>query len=115
LYSGKAVPAEIQSLENLEAMPAIGKVWFVDNFGNLKTTLRAEDIGFEEGREFTLSNGEPVACYRRLADVPKATTGLTIGSSGYGQDRFLEVVVGERGRATDVHSLTIGSEVLTTA
>jgi len=71
-------------------------VWWIDSFGNCKTTLLAEDIAFQPGaeREIIL-NGLSIkaTCYRQLRDVPDNQTGLTLGSSGYGGKRFLELVV----------------------
>lgn len=71
-------------------------VWWIDSFGNCKTTLVAEDVQFEEGaeREIVL-NGLAIkaVCYRQLRSVPDYQTGLTMGSSGYGNKRFLELVV----------------------
>jgi len=87
-------------------------VWLVDNFEDVKTTLLPEDIAFEQGKQIELSNGEVATCYRRLADVPKDVTALTIGSSGYGPHRLLEVVVGGCGKASSLHGLVIGDPVL---
>lgn len=71
-------------------------VWWIDSFGNCKTTLLAEDVNFENGaeREIIL-NGLAIkaTCYKQLRDVPDYQTGLTMGSSGFGAKRFLELVV----------------------
>jgi hypothetical protein len=96
-----------------------GKVWAVDNFGNAKTTLVANDIAFEEGKQVKLADGSVATCYRRLADVPTAETALVLGSSGYGDERFLEVVVPWKAggqavsdSAAERHKLAVGSTVL---
>lgn len=78
-------------------IPDVGPgVWWIDSFGNCKTTLLPEDIQFEEGakREFVL-NGLAIAatCYKQLRAVPDYHTGLIVGSSGYGDKRFIELVV----------------------
>ncbi len=65
-----------------------------------------------EFKQITLHNGEVATCYRRLADVPKDVTALTIGSSGYGTHRFLEVAIGGCGKAGSLHGFDIGSPVL---
>lgn len=71
-------------------------VWWIDSFGNCKMTLLPKDINFEEGakREFIL-NGLAIeaTCYKQLRQVPDYHTGLIVGSSGYGSQRFLELVV----------------------
>jgi hypothetical protein len=110
LWQGRPLPSKTQSLAELPS--AKGLVWLVDNFDDVKTTLLPEDIGFVDGKKLKLANGEPAVCYRRLADVPKNITAVTIGSSGYGQHRFLEVVIGHRGKAGSTHGFTIGSPVL---
>lgn len=110
IQQGKPVPSTEQSLAELPSPK--GLAWLVDNFDNVKTTLLPEDVDFAQGKELILSNGKPVTCYTRLADVPKDATGLTIGSSGYGSHRFLEVVIGGCGKAARDHQLSIGSPVL---
>lgn len=110
LWQGRPVPSKKQSLAELPSPK--GQAWHVDNFDNVKTTLLPEDIGFEQGKRVTLANGESATCYRRLADVPKDVTALTIGSSGYGSHRFLEVVVGGCGQAGSTHGFKTGSSIL---
>lgn len=110
LWQGKPVPSQKQSLAELPSPK--GQVWQIDNFDNVKTTLLPEDIGFGQGKQVTLFNGEIATCYRRLADVPKGVTALTIGSSGYGQHRLLEVVIGGCGKAGSTHGFEVGSSVL---
>lgn len=84
------IPAEYYALSNIPDAPHA--VWWVDNFGNCKTTMLPEDIGFEPGKTLESKIG-PISCYERLKDVPNDETALIVGSSGYGQSRFLEVVV----------------------
>ncbi len=110
LWKVKPVPSQRQPLAGL-ASPS-GQVWQIDNFGNVKTTLLPENVSFEQGKKIPLYNGKVATCYRRLADVPKGATALTIGSSGYGPHRFLEVVIGGCGQASSVHGFEIGSPVL---
>jgi hypothetical protein len=117
LTQGKPVPSTTEQLTN---EPGIrGKVWCIDSFGNAKTTLLPADVGFEEGKTVILEDGKPATCYRRLADVPKDSSALTIGSSGYGTDRFLEVIVQwkddgfhESDSAVKRHGFSVGSSVL---
>jgi hypothetical protein len=110
VWQGKPVPSTPQSLAELPS--AKGKAWFIDNFDNVKTTLLPEDVAFEDGKQVTLSNGRTATCYTRLTDVPQNATALTIGSSGYGEHRFLEVVIGHRGKAATEHGFTIGASIL---
>lgn len=110
LWQNKPVPSQRRSLANLPS--AKGQVWHIDNFGNAKTTLTANEVGFKQGKALRLAGGLQAICYNRLTDVPKGTLALTIGSSGYGPHRFLELAIGHRGRAADTHELTIGESVI---
>ncbi|HSX35673.1 MAG TPA: hypothetical protein VLH84_01925 [Patescibacteria group bacterium] len=110
LWKGRTVPARLQTLQDLPSVKAA--VWLVDNFDDVKTTLLPQDVQFAEGRQVRLANGRIATCYRRLVDVPAGVTALTVGSSGYGQHRFLEVVIGHCGRASKVHRLKVGGPVL---
>lgn len=110
IWRGKPVPSKKQPLAELPSPR--GQVWQIDNFDNVKTTLLPEDVSFEQGKLVTLFNGEVATCYSRLTDVPKDFTALTIGSSGYGSHRFLEVAVGGCGKAGSQHEFAIGASVL---
>ncbi len=117
LVQDRPVPSKIVQLAS--KVNAKGAVWYIDNFGNAKTTLTPADIDFQEGQTFMLADGHRAVCYNRLADVPRDTTALTIGSSGYGSSRFVEVIVqwqdgGFHGSnsAEQRHKLDIGSPIL---
>lgn len=74
---------------------------WVDSFGNIKTNALPEDAGFQDG---ALKPGATVVikideqrqlrlpCYNRLKDIPDHQVALTIGSSGLGSKRFLEIM-----------------------
>lgn len=81
-------------------------VWWIDSFGNCKTTLLPSDVNFEAGasREISLHGVDLTAtCYRQLRDVPDVETGLILGSSGYGSQRFLELVIQGQSAAKRYH------------
>lgn len=88
--SGVDVPFASQPLSELLDIPKA--VWWVDCFGNCKTTLLVEDGGYEVGKTVKTSVGE-IPCYYRLKDVPDNEPGLIVGSSGIDNRRFLELVV----------------------
>jgi hypothetical protein len=90
LWDGIEVPVEEYSLDEIPETPKA--IWWVDNFGNCKTTMLPEEIGFEPGKKIQTSVGE-LTCYARLKDVPNDEPALIIGSSGLGHKRFLELVV----------------------
>lgn len=71
-------------------------VWYVDAFGNVKLTLMAPEVDFEPGRSVSMrvSGGVlNVVCFDGLAAIPDGILGLTIGSSGLGTRRFLELQI----------------------
>ena len=87
---GVEIPCEELPLSDIPDSPHV--VWWVDNFGNCKTTMLAEEIGHEPGKVLKTRFGD-VICYERLKDVPNGETGLIIGSSGLGRKRFIEFVI----------------------
>lgn len=88
--NGLEIPHEVQPLT--EFLPAPLSVWYIDNFGNCKTTAWVEDLGHEAGKKLNTPWGE-LTCYNRLKDVPNREPGIIVGSSGYRDHRFLEIVV----------------------
>jgi hypothetical protein len=111
-------------------------VWFVDNFGNCKTTLVAEEFGFSsaitaaelKAQQEAERNGTRVGplthvqtkfgllpLYRRLADAPQGQLALTIGSSGIGsgkgERRFIELTVLGGNAAALCKGLKIGDNI----
>ena len=65
-------------------------VWWVDNFGNCKTTLTEVDGGIIEGSD-NVKWGN-LKYYDFLKDVPEGEVAYISGSSGLGGVRFIEVV-----------------------
>lgn len=88
--NGLELPHEIHKLSDF--LPAPLSVWYIDNFGNCKTTALASDIGHQAGKTVKTPWGE-LLCYNRLKDVPNNEPGIIIGSSGYRDQRFIEIVV----------------------
>jgi len=87
---GVDLPFDSQPLSDFLPAPLV--IWFVDNFGNCKTTAWGSDIGHEPGKMVQTNFGK-IMCYASLKDVPDKAEGLTLGSSGYGEHRFVELVV----------------------
>lgn len=85
-------------------------VWWVDNFGNCKTTLLADEVKINDDGTVSTQVGN-VPYFARLKDVPDGTCALVQGSSGLGQDRFLEIVL-QGGNAARTLALHSGSLVL---
>jgi hypothetical protein len=81
---------------NLGAAPRpTGRVARIDTrkFGNVFLDCLPEDVGFEPGRWIQLANGDRVQCYGDFHDVPPGQLGLTVGSSGFGDNCFLKLTV----------------------
>lgn len=100
----------VVSVEQLLNAPDAPKaIWWIDSFGNAKTTLLPEEVSFAEGKEVQTRFGS-LLCFTSLKDVPDDVAAMTIGSSGIGDKRFLEVVV-QGQSATDQFQLVSGSLV----
>lgn len=105
------LPKEQLPLEEIQDVSE--GVWFVDNFGNIKTTFVGEDFGFKNGEEVQISiKGESHSFkfYERLKDLPDQEIGVVEGSSGIGNKRFLEIIR-QGGNAGAEMGLTAGDEV----
>lgn len=93
LMAGKELP-----YENFRGIPEMPKaICWVDSFGNLKTNLLPEDVGFKVGKKVVIRVSKNkqfrLACYARLKDIPDNEIGFVVGSSGMGDNRFLEVML----------------------
>jgi len=108
LHRGEDVPTEELSLDEIPDAPKT--VWWIDNFGNSKTTLLPDEIGFEPGKKIMTKVGE-FTCYNRLKDVPNGEAGMTVGSSGYQNKRFVEITVQGKS-AAEQFDLHTGIELL---
>jgi hypothetical protein len=101
------VPSAKMTLDEIPECPK--GVWWIDSFGNCKTTLLPEDVAFEEGARREIALGEQniaATCYNQLRSVPDHTTALIKGSSGYGSKRFLELIV-QGGSAANAYDITL--------
>lgn len=108
IMDGLEFPYEKYSIDEVEEAPKA--VWWIDNFGNCKTTLLAEEVGFEPGKMLKTKFGE-IKCYTQLRDVPVGEAAVTIGSSGLDKKRFLEIIV--QGKSAAEHfGIQVGSEVI---
>lgn len=107
VMEGYNVPHEIYSLDNIDDAPKA--VWLIDNFGNAKTTLLPEEIGFEAGKKIQTKYGE-LTCHTRMKDVAIGDSAIIIGSSGIDETRFIELIV-LGGRADETFHIESGSEI----
>lgn len=75
-------------------------VWLIDNFGNIKTTLLEDELNYISGgkaeikikyQEKTIK--EKFTIYKHLKDLPENEIGLIVGSSGFKDKRFMEIIL----------------------
>lgn len=110
LGQGRELPGETLPVNGKREVE--GLVGLVDIFGNAKVIALPEDINYRDGEFVRLSHsGVRVQCIPHLADVRTGESAVTIGSSGYGEQRFLEIVIG-KGRAARELNLEVGSKAL---
>lgn len=88
LAQDEEIPAEEYSLSEVADAPHA--IWWVDNFGNCKTTMLPADLDGNAQLETAFGT---LKVYERLKDVPYPETGLITGSSGLDNHRFLELVI----------------------
>ena len=107
-YASLPVTSVISEIPN---MP-LALCW-VDSFGNIKTNALPEDVGLHDGKMLSgsvvavrIDDARPggrsasvgfrnvlhLPFYNRLKDIPGDQVALTIGSSGLGSKRFLEIL-----------------------
>lgn len=93
-----------------EIADAPDAVWWVDNFGNCKTTILPGDIDAFRDAD-ALAGLASLPHYDRLKDVPDGESAFVTGSSGHGSDRFIEVVI-QGGNASQRFGLRSGKTLV---
>lgn len=85
-------------------------VWWIDNFGNCKTTLMRSEVSLDAHGRVELSFGV-LPYIEHLKDVPDGEGALIRGSSGTTHERLLEIVV--QGKSAEArYNLFSGTAVL---
>ncbi len=108
IIDGEPIPHESYPMSTIPEAPKA--VWWVDNFGNCKTTLLPEECDHQVGKTIATVVGD-IRCYEHLRDVPNGEPGIIIGSSGLGDKRFLEIVL--QGKSAAEHfTLKPGDTIL---
>jgi len=105
LFKNKEIESEVWPIENFADAPSA--IWWVDNFGNCKTTLLKEEI--VAGEKINTKFGQ-LNYYERLKDVPDKENAIITGSSGVGSHRFIEMVVQGESAANKL-SLSSGDSI----
>jgi len=105
IFLGNEVPSVPLPIEDIPDLPPA--VWWIDNFGNCKTTLTEKDVADKIELE---TRWGTFTFYDQLKNVPDQETGFTIGSSGLPGNRFVELVV-QRASAAKQYGVSMGDEV----
>lgn len=111
IFQGIQLPVK-DSVSEIPILP--GAVWWVDNFGNLKTTLLPREARFKPGRKLLVQTSRGnygITCLEKLSQVPDRQLGIVVGSSGYGKRRWLEIVL-QGGSASRNLWLTSGDKIV---
>lgn len=90
VLSGVDVPFNLWA----DVPKAPSAVWWVDNFGNAKTTVLNSEVNFTVGQEVSLKFEDKTVSLKyfdRLKDIPFGESAVYCGSSGLGEFRFLEI------------------------
>ena len=90
LFKNKNVESKKLLINKIPDAPAI--IWWVDNFGNCKTTIFAKELNLKPG-DFVKTKFGKLKYYEHLKDIPDKKLAIITGSSGLGENRFLEIVV----------------------
>jgi hypothetical protein len=111
LTDGYKIPSEPLLLTTYYLLPAI--VWHIDAFGNCKTTLLTKRLKDRKTEKQIKTNLGIFNYYERLKDVPKGETAIYTGSSGSGDNRFLEIATqGVLGSAAKKLGIKLGDRIL---
>lgn len=87
-----------------------GTICWIDTVGgNCKLSTLPHEISFTPGKNIYTSVGQ-FPCYARLKDVPDNTAAIVVGSSGYEEQRFLELVI-KGGKAAERFNLKVGDKI----
>jgi len=111
VWKGYDLPKQEYNLGEIKEAP--NAVWFIDNFGNAKTTFVGKDFNFKNGEEVEVSVGgekKNLKFYESLRDLPDKEIGIVQGSSGIGDRRFLEIIL-QGGNVAKEFGIKIGDTV----
>ncbi len=94
-------------------------IWWIDSFGNCKTTLLLEDIKLLNPIDKTYGVRQvqtkfgTLSYFPSLKNVPNEEIAIIMGSSGLGEKRFLEIVAQDvNGSAQKKFNASVGSKVV---
>ncbi|MFZ5424889.1 MAG: SAM hydroxide adenosyltransferase [Patescibacteria group bacterium] len=107
VHEGIEIPSKEVSINEIATVPSC--VWYIDSFGNCKTTLLPEELEIVQG--YVNTKLGKIKLYERLKDVPHGETGIFTGSSGIKDKRFIEIGV-QRENGSKILNLSVGDEIV---
>ncbi len=110
LFSGRKLPCKKYDLSNIAVKK--NHIWFIDNFGNIKTTIFEDELKINNDKVKLKINGkaEKFNFYKQLRDVPDKSIAVVSGSSGVEEKRFAEIVL-QGGNAGLKLKANVGMEI----
>jgi len=105
----KKIPLPAKKIDTSSIFDAPSAVWWVDNFGNCKTTMLEHQLIKTDALAVHTARGD-FPFYPRLKDVPDTVTAVVIGSSGIGSNRFAEIVT-QGGNTSHLLSVQSGTRI----
>ena len=105
IFLGNEVPHTPMPIAEIPDLPPA--VWWIDNFGNCKTTLTEQDV---VGKTELETRWGIFPVHAQLKNVPDQETAFTIGSSGLPGNKFVELVI-QRASAAKQYDVLLGDEV----
>jgi hypothetical protein len=106
LMSGNELTSTPYPLTNVPDLPKA--IWHIDNFGNCKTTLTKADL---TGASKITTRFGTLPYIEHLHDVPDGQAAIITGSSGYNNNRWLELVC-QRASFASRHHAHIGDDLV---
>jgi len=91
------LPSQKISVNELPDIPPT--IWYIDSFGNIKTTLTTKDLRLKvknEADKIIKTNIGSFKLYSKLKDLPDGQTAAYVGSSGIGKEKFVEIATQNR-------------------
>ena len=105
-----SIPSRHYSLSTIHLPPTC--IWCIDAFGNAKLSITSNDIPLKEAPCKFKTNLGTFLYYERLKDLPFGKTAIYIGSSGIGDNRFLEFATqGISGSIARKLNLKVGDKI----
>lgn len=99
LHDGETIPSKTLLIDQIEDAPSA--IWYIDAFGNCKTTLTKQDLNVDPGGNVKTNIGT-FRLYPRLKDLPKKETAMYFGSSGIESTRLVEIATQQGSAAIDL-------------